>query len=182
MVAGDMAVASPWRRIAAWMLDYLLIAAYLVLLAAASLGLLASPGGSSFAAAMRQPIPAELIEILTLTGPVVLYFALMEASPWQATLGKRAFGILVVGPLGTRLTVGRALVREGVRFLPWELSHALIWRAVLSPQRNSPTTLEAVGFAVVYMLVFAYLVSLFVGAQHRTIYDRIAGSRVMRKM
>ncbi len=36
------------------------------------------------------------------------------------------------------------------------------------------------GFAVVYLLVFAYVISLFVGSQHRTLYDRVAGSRVMR--
>jgi len=36
------------------------------------------------------------------------------------------------------------------------------------------------GFAAVYLLLFAYLVSLFVGSQHRTLYDRVAGSRVVR--
>jgi Na+/H+ antiporter NhaC len=36
------------------------------------------------------------------------------------------------------------------------------------------------GFAVVYLLLFVYLVSLFVGSQHRTVYDRLAGSRVLR--
>lgn len=181
MIDTSTAIASPWRRVAAWLLDYLVIAAYLILLTAASIGLLASPVGSAFSAAMRQPITAELFEILLLTGPVVLYFALTEASARQATLGKRALGIVVVGPGGGRLSLGRAIVREAVRFLPWELSHALIWRAVLSPQRNSLTALETAGFAVVYLLVLAYLVSLFVGSQHRTLYDRLAGSLVMRK-
>jgi uncharacterized RDD family membrane protein YckC len=182
MVALGAAFASPWRRVAAWSLDYLVIAAYLILLTAASLGTLASPAGPAFSGAMRDPISAELLGILLLTGPVVLYFALTEASAWQATLGKRAVGIVVVGPGGKRLTVGRAVGREGVRFLPWEMSHALIWRAVFSPQRNSLTALETAGFAVVYLLVFAYLVSLFVDSQHRTVYDRLAGSRVMRKI
>jgi uncharacterized RDD family membrane protein YckC len=181
VIGTSTAIASPWRRVAAWLLDYLVIAAYLILLTAVSIGLLASPVGTAFSAAMRQPIPAELFGILLLTGPVVLYFALMEASARQATLGKRALGIVVVGPGGGRLSLGRAIVREAVRFLPWELSHALIWRAVLSPQRNSLTALETAGFAVVYLLVFAYLVSLFVGSQHRTLYDRLAGSRVMRR-
>lgn len=182
MIAGGLAVASPWRRVGAWMLDYLLIAAYLLLLTAASFGTLSSPAASIFGSALTRPITAELVGFLTLTAPVILYFALTEASAWQATVGKRALGIVVVGRSGARLPVARAIVREVVRFLPWELSHALIWRAVLSPQRNSLTTLEATGFGVVYLLVFAYLISLFVGAQHRTIYDRIAGSRVMRRM
>ena len=38
-----------------------------------------------------------------------------------------------------------------------------------------------VGFALVYLIVFAYLVTLFVGSQHRTLYDRLAGSWVLRR-
>jgi uncharacterized RDD family membrane protein YckC len=173
-------IASPWRRVAAWMLDYVVIAAYLVLLTAASIGILASPLALAFNAALRQPTTAELVGFLVLTTPVVLYFAVLEASAWQATLGKRALGIIVTGPAGARLTVWRAVVREGVRFLPWELSHALLWRLALSPARNSFPAWAAVGFAVVDVLVFAYLVTLFFGSQHRTVYDRLAGSWVIR--
>lgn len=174
------AIASPWRRVAAWMLDYLVIAAYLIMLTAASIGILASPLEPAFNGALRQATTAELVGFLVLTTPVVLYFALMEASSWQATLGKRALGIIVAGPAGGRLTVLRAVVREGARFLPWELSHALVWRLVLSPARNSFPAWAAAGFAVVYLLVFAYLVTLFFGSQHRTLYDRLAGSWVIR--
>jgi Na+/H+ antiporter NhaC len=86
MAAGGEAVASPWRRVAAWMLDYLVILAYLIVLTATSIGTLSSPGADALSSALKRPI----------------------------------------------------------------------------------------------LLLFIYLVSLFVGSQHRTIYDRIAGSRVMR--
>jgi uncharacterized RDD family membrane protein YckC len=177
MIAGGVPAASPWRRVAASMLDYLLIASYLILLSAASFG----PLSSLLSSALTRPITAELVGFLTLTGPVILYFALTEASAWQATLGKRALRIVVVGPGGTRLPVGRAMVREVVRFLPWEMAHALIWPLALPPHKE-PLPLTIGGFAVVYLLVFVYLVSLFVGSQHRTIYDRIAGSRVIRRI
>ena len=175
------AVASPWRRIAAWMLDYLVIAAYLVVLTAVSLGVLATPAGPALNAALTRPFTAELVGFLALTTPVVLYFALLEASTWQATLGKRALGIVVAGPAGGRLTMGRALLREAVRFLPWELSHAIIWRLALSPARSSFPAWAGLGFTLVYLLVFAYLVTLFFGSQHRTLYDRLAGSWVLRR-
>jgi uncharacterized RDD family membrane protein YckC len=180
MGAGGVAIASPWRRVAAWMLDYLVILAYLIALTATSLGVLSSPAASVLSSALTRPITAEVVGFLTLTGPVILYFALTEASPWQATLGKRALRIVVVGPGGTRLPFGRAIVREVVRFLPWEMAHALIWPLALAPHLE-PFPVTIGGFAVVYLLLFVYLVSLFVGSEHRTIYDRLAGSRVMRR-
>jgi uncharacterized RDD family membrane protein YckC len=177
VAAGGISVASPWRRIAAWMLDYLVILAYLIVVTAASLVTQTSPAASVFSSALTRPITAELVGFLTLTAPVILYFAITEASAWQATLGKRALRIVVVGPGGTRLPFGRAIVREVVRFLPWEMAHALIWPLALPP-RLEPLPLTIAGFAAVYLLLFVYLVSLFVGSEHRTVYDRLAGSRV----
>jgi uncharacterized RDD family membrane protein YckC len=173
--------ASPLRRIVAWLLDYLLIAVYLVLLAAVSLGLRVSPVQAGFNNAMSQPVTAELLGFVLLTLPVVLYFALREASPLRATLGKRALRLAVVDANGGRLPTRRALLREGVRFLPWELSHALLWRVALSPDRGSIAVWVTAGFGVVYALVLLYLVTLFIGSQHRTAYDRLAGSIVIQR-
>jgi hypothetical protein len=83
------------------------------------------------------------------------------------------------GPRGTRLSFRRAIVREAVRFLPWELAHSLIWPLALPPHLE-PLPVTIGGFAVVYLLLLVYLVSLFVGSEHRTVYDRLAGSRVLR--
>jgi uncharacterized RDD family membrane protein YckC len=46
-----------------------------------------------------------------------IYFALMESSAWQATLGKRALGILVTDEHGERLTMARAAGRHAGRIL-----------------------------------------------------------------
>jgi uncharacterized RDD family membrane protein YckC len=179
MSGGGVVVASPARRIAAWLLDYLVILAYLIVLTAASLITQVSPAASVFSSALTKPITAELVGFLTLTGPVILYFAITEASAWQATLGKRALRIVVVGPGGARLPFVRAILREAVRFLPWEMAHSLIWPLALPPHLE-PLPVTIGGFAVVYLLLFAYLVSLLVGSEHRTVYDRLAGSRVLR--
>src|SRR5271154_5126637 len=40
-----------------------------------------------------------------------VYFALMHSSRWQATLGKRAFGIKVTDLAGNRIGLGRATGR-----------------------------------------------------------------------
>jgi len=178
--AWSIVPASPLRRIAAWLLDYLLIAAYLILLTAVSLGVRVSPIWAGLTSALSRPVAAELVGFLLLTLPVVLYFALCEASRLRATLGKRALRLAVVDQGGRRLSVRRALVREAVRFLPWELSHALLYRVALSTDRGSISILVTAGFVVVYALVGLYLVTLFIGS-HRTAYDRLAGSLVIRR-
>jgi uncharacterized RDD family membrane protein YckC len=173
--------ASPLRRIAAWLLDYGLIASYLVLLTAVSLGLRLTAMQAGFASAMSQPLTAELLGFFLLTLPVVLYFGLWEASSRRATLGKRALRLAVVGLDGSRLSLWRALGREAVRFLPWELSHALLWRVALGPHGGSIPWWVTAGLGVVYALVLVYLVTLFIGSQHRTVYDRLAGSIVIQR-
>jgi len=46
-----------------------------------------------------------------------LYFALMESSPWQATLGKKLLGLYVTDLQGQRLTLGRATGRTLAKYL-----------------------------------------------------------------
>jgi uncharacterized RDD family membrane protein YckC len=180
--AWSIVPASPLRRIAAWLLDYLLIAAYLILLSAVSLGLRASPLQAGFNNAMSQPVTAELLGFFLLTLPVVLYFAVSEASPLRATFGKRALRLAVVDLKGGRLPARRALLREAARFLPWELSHALLWRVALSPDHGAIPFWVTAGFGAVYALVLLYLATLFIGSEHRTVYDRLAGSIVIHRL
>jgi len=47
----------------------------------------------------------------------ILYWALMQSSPRQATYGKSLVGLKVTGPAGERLTVARALAREVAKIL-----------------------------------------------------------------
>lgn len=168
------------RRLIAFGLDYVLIAAYLVVLAGMSLVVLASSLANVYMAAWSRAWSAELAGFLVLTMPVVLYFAILESTPAGATLGKRALGLRVLELNGGPLDFGHALLRSAVKFLPWELSHFTIWQLIQGTSKHSTLPIWAgVTFAIVYLLVAAYLVTLFVGGSHRTIYDRIAGSRVI---
>jgi uncharacterized RDD family membrane protein YckC len=47
----------------------------------------------------------------------ILYFALMQSSKRQATLGKALCGLKVGGPNGERISVGRALGREAAKII-----------------------------------------------------------------
>jgi uncharacterized RDD family membrane protein YckC len=53
---------------------------------------------------------ATVVGLLTLFGNW-LYFALMEAGPWQATIGKRVLGLMVVDDHGRPISFGRATRR-----------------------------------------------------------------------
>lgn len=46
-----------------------------------------------------------------------LYFAIMESSPWQATLGKKALGLVVTDESGQRIGFGRATGRYFAKIL-----------------------------------------------------------------
>jgi len=46
-----------------------------------------------------------------------LYYALMESGPWQATLGKKARGLMVTDLQGNRITFGRATGRHFAKII-----------------------------------------------------------------
>jgi len=60
-----------------------------------------------------------MLEVLPLLGVVAtwLYFAGMESSPWQATLGKKGLGLYVTDIEGKRLSFGRATGRTFAKYL-----------------------------------------------------------------
>jgi uncharacterized RDD family membrane protein YckC len=52
---------------------------------------------------------------------VLLYYPVLESSRWQATLGKRFFGLTVVNLDGERISFVRALVRHLAKYLSGSL-------------------------------------------------------------
>ena len=78
------------------------------------------------------PWQSQVIGLVFMTVPVVLYFAFSEASRFQATLGKRALGLRVVTEAEDRVSFGKSLLRTGIKFAPWELGHLVANQAVFS--------------------------------------------------
>jgi uncharacterized RDD family membrane protein YckC len=116
-VAGDdVVMAGFWRRVAALFIDSMVVgfAYYFVLIVgviAMGVGtsvLLGDPSGSDGMAAM-----VGVMALIYLMYPLIsaLYYAGFESSSKQATLGKMAVGIKVTDTGGSRLTLGRALLR-----------------------------------------------------------------------
>ena len=169
--------ATPLRRLSAFGVDYLLIVAY-----GAAIGLVsgvAARRGVPVERGFEDPVTAQAVAFLALTLPVGLYFAICEASAWQGTIGKRMAGLRVVNATGRRLSVPRSLVRTGLKLVPWELSHTLLWRIEGWPTPTAQPGLGVwVGFGIVWIIVLANFLLIFRKPARRTVYDRIAGSLV----
>lgn len=171
--------ASIPRRLAAFGVDYLALAGYILALWLVSAGLTAL--GVEPEAAFAGPARGHVVGFIVLTLPVVLYFALWEASARQATPGKRAMGLVVVSAAGGRLPLLRSLVRTALKFLPWELAHATLWRIPGWP--GAVETIPAgavVAFGAVWLLVALYLLLPVWSAARQTPYDRASGALVLR--
>jgi uncharacterized RDD family membrane protein YckC len=163
-------------RVLAFVVDYLPIAAYLAALTAAGawIGRFAQPLARVL---FGGPVVGEGTGFVLITLPVTLYFALFEASSRQATWGKRRFGLMVTDRNGTRLSPLHSLGRTVLKFIPWELTHAVIWQ--VSFARDPSSGIYFVGFTIVWVIIGANVVSMLVSPTRQTLYDRVAGTVVV---
>jgi uncharacterized RDD family membrane protein YckC len=169
--------ASLWQRVKAFAFDYLLIAGYLILIVGLGVGVnVTLPRVSQTLFANR--VSGQVISFLLVTLPVILYYALLESSPQQATWGKRKIGLRVIETEGARLKFLHALARTLLKFVPWELSHTLIWQ--LSFAQPETTPFINAGFVLVWLLIGANLLSLWLSKKHQTLYDRLSATYVVR--
>jgi uncharacterized RDD family membrane protein YckC len=167
--------AGLWMRVKAFMFDYFIILGYVIAitLVFVILRLTSAHIDALFADRLR----AQAVVFLILTLPVSLYFALHESSARQATWGKQRAGLRVTDRDGNRIRFWRSLARTMLKFVPWELSHTLIWETTFS--QGATSTLVKYGFALVYLLIGANIASLALTRTKQSIYDLLAGTYVL---
>ncbi len=105
-MAGTTTYAGFWRRVAAVILDGLIVSVVTVPLT------LVLGSGDTYAEAARSSAGSSISTVVTW-----LYYALMESSAKQATLGKMALGIIVTDLEGRRIGFGRATGRYFAKIL-----------------------------------------------------------------
>jgi uncharacterized RDD family membrane protein YckC len=163
-------VKHSWRRIGAFVVDYGVILIWM-----AALFALAGTGLVHLSDELGPGIGARLIlqgqAFILLTLPVYLYFTLFEALGRKATIGKRVTHLYVDG------SVRQIVIRNALKFAPWEIAHAGIWHGMATPFQTSPSIIGWVLFAIAMSASAAYLFGLFMGSG-QPLYDRIAGTRV----
>ncbi|MEO8810803.1 MAG: RDD family protein [Rhodanobacter sp.] len=117
-----------WKRVAAYILDFIVLYIPNMLISKAMGGdaaqetmkqaMLAAPGDAHLMlAAYEQFYSTMALAMVVTTVLAWLYFAICESSPWQATLGKLALGIRVTDLQGRRISLPRALGRYLAKFL-----------------------------------------------------------------
>ncbi|WP_020016640.1 RDD family protein [Promicromonospora sukumoe] len=162
-----------WRRIVAWLVDWLCFLVWLVLLAAVGIPLYLAGVTTGWSAVTTNVVSALLTAL-----PLTIFLAVLESGPRQATIGKRVLGLKVVGARdGGRLTFARALLRNALKVaLPWTIGHAaaigLVGSTTVGPGLVALTV-------AAYVLPIVWVGTLFAGAG-RTPYDRAGAARVVR--
>ncbi len=157
----------PWRRVAAFGLDYLVILLCMGVLALFSLSVLIPR------LSLGAPWQTQLLGFTTLTLPVFLYFALSETR-FAGTLGKRWLALSVTDVSGARVSLRQSLLRSALKFAPWELTHTAVHRFIFWTADGASLSFRERIFVVSVCtlslgLAAAYLTGLFRG---RPLYDR----------
>lgn len=169
--------AGLWRRSKAFGFDYLILAAYIVVMTGAVF-LAGRLAPAAIAALFAHRLSAQVTVFVILTLPVALYFILLEASGRHATWGKRRLQLEVRRADGARLGLARSCARTALKFVPWALSHTLIWQLRFAPE--SAAALSGWGFTVVWALILANAFSVALNPRHKALYDLAAGTEVVR--
>lgn len=123
-----------------------------------------------------SPAQADAVALGTLIAPTLATFAVMEASPRQATPGKRLVGLQVQSVDGHRLTLTHALARNAAKLAPWQLAHTAVFRMVAgSPRRRWPVVASAA-----QLMVLASAVTMLRDPDDRSWHDLLTRTRVVR--
>lgn len=194
--------AAGGKRTLAFLIDLVVIYAYVFALLAASIGLNSVwPFHQHLADsyALRH-----LISFATLTLPVLLYFILMERSRWRGTIGKRVMRLAVVSDVGEKSFDGstsggearpeagaasnnsakpsfrQLVLRNVVKFAPWEMAHIHFH---LNPDffttGATSTAGWILGLVLPQALVLGYALMIFVRRDHRAPYELLSGTSVV---
>ena len=119
--ARPVAYAGFWLRFVAWIIDRIVLqfaGSIITLPFAASMGIRefmrTHPSSPEDFIPLFENLRRVFLIILVLEW---LYYALLESSAWQATLGKKALGLEVTDLAGARVTFGRATGRYFARYI-----------------------------------------------------------------
>jgi uncharacterized RDD family membrane protein YckC len=162
-----------WKRLRAFLWDYVLISSYILIITVVFWLL---PFSERLFA---NRIQAQLSVFFILTFSIILYFSISESSSKQGTWGKQKIKLIATGDNGERISFLRSFARTVLKLIPWELSHTLIWE-IRFDSHIDPTLIN-IGFGVVYLLVGLNIASLLITKKHQTLYDLITKTCVVYK-
>lgn len=162
------------HRILACIIDYGIIAGYATLLF-----LVANLFFSIFVwKPGNNPIIGQLIGFLTLTFPVVTYSYLTEKSSWRGTVGKKLQKLIVL--TDQNKSAKNILLRNILKFLPWELAHTGIHWTIYYTSNGIETPLWTwVILILPQVFVLGYFVTILISKGESSINDKISKTKIV---
>lgn len=165
--------ATFWQRVKAFLWDYAVMLLYILLI---SFLFWVIQIADTWLFADR--ISAQSTIFFSLTLPIIINFAFAESSSKQASFGKQNIKLKVSDTNGNQISFIRALMRNILKFLPWEISHTLIWQINFYPDTNP--ILINIGFGIVYLLIGLNIASMLMTKTRQTLYDLIIRTHVVK--
>lgn len=162
-------------RFKAFMIDYIFILVYLAILFVINVFLFPSLQ-DLFNGSL---IVAQFTGFLMVTFPVSLYFIVCDSNIGGHSFGKRKTGIQVVRKNGEAISLLHATFRTILKFLPWELSHFLVYRLIYIGDGEIPFTYYLIG-GLIYTLMFAYILTAIFTKKKQSLYDILARTEVVK--
>lgn len=167
------------RRAAAYLIDIALLYVYIIVLFFAST---AVDSVLPFHDLMAESYALRHgISFSTLTLPLVLYFILMERSGRQGTLGKAQMKLHVTDGSGDRASTRSVVIRNLVKFLPWEIAHTHIHinpEFITAGRTTVAGWVFGVGLPIAAMVVYAAMIAT--RSDGRSLYELMSGTRTVR--
>lgn len=165
---------SYWNRLAALLIDFLVIALYACCLFAVTY--LYTHGEP----VQVSPYIGQLIAFFTLTLPVLCFFIYLEYKNKNATPGKLLLKLKVTGHDGKAPSLSSVVIRNVVKFLPWEIAHAFVQALFyfLNSQQDVPGWVM-VGLIFPQLLVFLYILYPLLHKQGLGFNDILARTKVV---
>ncbi|WP_338472868.1 RDD family protein [Niallia sp. XMNu-256] len=167
--------ASFLLRFKAFIIDYILILVYLTGLFVISVFLF--PSIQRFFTGSL--IVAQFTGFLLVTFPVSLYFIISDSYVGEQSFGKRKANIRVVGTNGEPLSMVHLTFRTILKFLPWELSHFLVYRLIYIGDGGVPFSHYLLG-VLIYGLIFTYILTAIFTKKKQSFYDIVAKTHVVK--
>jgi uncharacterized RDD family membrane protein YckC len=166
------------KRLKAFGIDYLIILAYIGLLLGTALLI---SNIFQIKSDITNPLRAELIGFATLTLPVIIYFTILESSKHAGSIGKRKFGLRIVTVSSGKASTGQILLRNCIKFLPWELAHFFIYQIFYFDSLNKiiPEGIMG-GLIIANAFALAYLLGIFLNKNNQTIYEIVSRTKVVQ--
>src|SRR5690554_1652768 len=172
---GTIIYASFLLRLKAFAIDYILILLYLALLTIVNLFIFPEAQGLF----MGSVITAQITGFILVTLPVSLYFIISDSTVGKQSLGKRRAGIQVVNQNGDALPIWQSTIRNFIKFIPWELSHFLVYRFVYIGDGEVSVLYYIVG-GMIYLLIFVYILTAIFTKKKQSLYDIVVKSNVVK--